>query len=772
MQVCESASMDCEHLILASFKWELPASQLVRSSIPDSDPRKDKSKIGVLGVLLGSVYILVLIAAFSLRTLCSRHISAPGLEAFGNLLKTPDSYSTQVNTVNLIKSKLLPLLGKLRSDISSLRVPTFLSSRLSQSLNLGENFYAGDICSSDKFFNSFFQQSVLLIQRDATLWESIFPSNSIYPEASRRLDSINSFYLRATGNLSSSHETFSSDLMPWREGDPASTDQRSIVRSNVSSCRSSLNILNNDNFVQFPIPFRFTSNTKVPYPKTHEPQLAWTDEERKKALKALEPSSLEEFRKKVQANFNDKGLAKKGGSWIKLKRELIKGKEIQVNGEDGIVFNIDGTMPEHLKANLLESLNLALRGYSKEDQLTENNTSDNPTFTALHFSYYSKYGTEGTFVPKDIHPHKLKNKNTTRTNHSQFLTRESADMRDHPEQYRQICDALELVLRWVVEKRLKRHPDLFSEIEGEVDIYPLNDTNPVHPFSSFVINLNVKTQAHRDGGDKNGCIVLVLGDHIGGGVCLETGSGGFPCCLASSPMSSPTTHVSETIPDNDNSRFLQDILEHLEGIRDGQRQIIRNQATLTTSVQNLQTVQTFLWEELRSVKDKVEQLRHSFLYEMDPEVESASIQANVFPEGSEYLPVVIGPGTDRLRDIGPETDNLGDVNSNEVLSGVNGAFTPPRGATTPRAATSSPLAVYRSLPAESSPRESRLRTPKSQSMSSYSLRCKPPVYPEWDTSALASYLHKFSASIEFKKSILTLIKYLRHKYLYLQNTCK
>ncbi|THU87829.1 hypothetical protein K435DRAFT_681018 [Dendrothele bispora CBS 962.96] len=178
-------------------------------------------------------------------------------------------------------------------------------------------------------------------------------------------------------------------------------------------------------------------------------------------------------------------------------------------------------MPEHLKANLLESLNLALRGYSKEDQLTEKDTSDNPTFTALHFSYYSKYGTEGTFVPRDIHPHKLKNKNTSRTNHSQFLTRESADMRDHPEQYRQICDALEPILRWVVEKRLKRHPDLFSEIEGEVDIYPLNDTNPVHPFSSFIINLNVKTQAHRDGGDKNGCIVLVLGDHIGGGVCLH-----------------------------------------------------------------------------------------------------------------------------------------------------------------------------------------------------------------------------------------------------------
>ncbi|THU77655.1 hypothetical protein K435DRAFT_877579 [Dendrothele bispora CBS 962.96] len=205
-------------------------------------------------------------------------------------------------------------------------------------------------------------------------------------------------------------------------------------------------------------------------------------------------------------------------------------------------------------------------------------------------------------------------------------------------------------------------------------------------------------------------------------------------------MSSPTTHVSETIPDNDNSRFLQDILEHLEGIRDGQRQIIRNQATLTTSVQNLQTVQTFLREELRSVKDKLEQLSHSFLYEMDPEVESASIQAkvlnsspygqqffpsDVFAEGSEYLPVVIGPGIDSLGDIGPGTDNLGDANSNNILSGINGSFTPPRGATTPRAATSSPLAVNHSLPVESSPKESSLSQTQSELSSLYRVTQRP-----------------------------------------------
>ncbi|THU92425.1 hypothetical protein K435DRAFT_800530 [Dendrothele bispora CBS 962.96] len=104
---------------------------------------------------------------------------------------------------------------------------------------------------------------------------------------------------------------------------------------------------------------------------------------------------------------------------------------------------------------------------------------------------------------------------------------------------------------------------------------------------------------------------------------------------------------------------------------------------------------------------------------MDPEVESASIQANVFPEVSEYLPVVIGPGTDSLGDIGPGPDNLGDTNSNEVLSDINSAFTPPR------AATSSPLAVYHSLSVESSSRESSSSQTQSELSSLYRVTQRP-----------------------------------------------
>ncbi|THU98875.1 hypothetical protein K435DRAFT_660033, partial [Dendrothele bispora CBS 962.96] len=157
------------------------------------------------------------------------------------------------------------------------------------------------------------------------------------------------------------------------------------------------------------------------------------------------------------------------------------------------------------------------------DQLQERDTSlsgDHP-FTALHFSYHSKYGTKGTFAPPNVHPYKMKNKETKRTNYSQFLTRESNDMRDNPEDYHKVCDALEEVLKWVVDKVSLLHPQLFSVIEGEVDIFPLQDSNPVRPFSSFVLNINVMTDVHRDRGDKNACIVIVLGQHSGGEICFQ-----------------------------------------------------------------------------------------------------------------------------------------------------------------------------------------------------------------------------------------------------------
>ncbi|KAJ3764864.1 hypothetical protein FB446DRAFT_615736, partial [Lentinula raphanica] len=49
---------------------------------------------------------------------------------------------------------------------------------------------------------------------------------------------------------------------------------------------------------------------------------------------------------------------------------------------------------------------------------------------------------------------------------------------------------------------------------------PLQDFTPVRPFTGLVINVNVSTSAHRDGGDAGGCFVISLGSFKGGELCL------------------------------------------------------------------------------------------------------------------------------------------------------------------------------------------------------------------------------------------------------------
>lgn len=64
-------------------------------------------------------------------------------------------------------------------------------------------------------------------------------------------------------------------------------------------------------------------------------------------------------------------------------------------------------------------------------------------------------------------------------------------------------------------------PDTFESLSYLVEALPNGDTSPVHPFSGFVLNINVCTRIHRDWGDEEICLVLVLSDCSGGELCLQ-----------------------------------------------------------------------------------------------------------------------------------------------------------------------------------------------------------------------------------------------------------
>ncbi|THU91310.1 hypothetical protein K435DRAFT_801340 [Dendrothele bispora CBS 962.96] len=57
----------------------------------------------------GSIYLLVLVACLSLRTFCYKKMSVQGLEAFGNLLRTPDHYKTRGDIHSFLGNLKIPL---------------------------------------------------------------------------------------------------------------------------------------------------------------------------------------------------------------------------------------------------------------------------------------------------------------------------------------------------------------------------------------------------------------------------------------------------------------------------------------------------------------------------------------------------------------------------------------------------------------------------------------------------------------------------------------
>lgn len=75
-------------------------------------------------------------------------------------------------------------------------------------------------------------------------------------------------------------------------------------------------------------------------------------------------------------------------------------------------------------------------------------------------------------------------------------------------------------------------PDEYEVLMELVDSIQGGYQPPVPPFLSLVVNLNIRSEAHRDSMDKNICMVIPIGSFEGGelvlveqGLVLEVGNG-------------------------------------------------------------------------------------------------------------------------------------------------------------------------------------------------------------------------------------------------------
>src|ERR1700690_4218627 len=92
-----------------------------------------------------------------------------------------------------------------------------------------------------------------------------------------------------------------------------------------------------------------------------------------------------------------------------------------------------------------------------------------------------------------------------------------------------------------------------------MDVLPGKEASPTHPFSGFVLNLNIVTRAHRDVKDQSCCLILVMGEHVGGELCLVVVLPKFSSVqfstFFSEPEPEPKVQFSQTLNLNLNLKF-------------------------------------------------------------------------------------------------------------------------------------------------------------------------------------------------------------------------
>ncbi|KAJ3717517.1 hypothetical protein C8R42DRAFT_711648 [Lentinula raphanica] len=409
----------------------------------------------------GTVYLLMVIARKPsiASKLKGKRVTSTTIVELANMLRYPHTPEIQ----NILRECVVPLLIKVAKTIP-LEIPIALV-----------NF---------EQLNIFWQEF-----KEVTVSEEPVEKYSLCP--------LTSSYL---GGSQISHE-------PDTEDEKDNLGDQSDLPIFVDNFTTQENI----NIVFSTFSYAKSAKGKKKYPFTKNNRQSWTEEMRQKAEEGTVAKTLDEL---AQGNSQ---------KWLRKTQNLAFRREIKVMDSDKkLIFYSNGTLSPAECRRLLVSLTTFF--HTKPAGLSlvhrDKNKPGRNMFSTFHFSTWGHYGQNGHGAPAKVHPTFLRQANGSKTNTSQFFMRSSHDLQVHSKEYDLVCEILGELLERIVKKVLHLFPDDLKNVEANLDTFPLNDHSPVKPFTSFVLNLNVETVAHKDNSDNSLCIVLDLGSHTGGGLCL------------------------------------------------------------------------------------------------------------------------------------------------------------------------------------------------------------------------------------------------------------
>ncbi|KAJ7684852.1 hypothetical protein DFH06DRAFT_1313219 [Mycena polygramma] len=442
------------------------------------------SKLGLLAAA-GSIHFLFLLAACESKT-DFLALDQSAIKTLTDNLRRPDA-DTELG--QLIITQAIPLISILQVFIP---------------LKIDDNVNCNHLPTADQWFEEIPFNDFKPAPRDYDMWSM---GSTQYLSASQPKESID------VSAVNLRHLGEGGESLPAYE-------KRKLPRGPVETVQCGFNPTHPSNKKEW----HPTESDKA---KRQEEIARQTDIHREAASKnPKKPKTLVELRNALKSHYDADGV-RFPESWIELMPSLFADKSLKIEvensqpGTDPLILDVWGDTPPSLKDNLFRALNAAFsrRGEGLYYRNSKEDKGRKP-FQAVHWVTYARSGTNGHDAPKDCHPSCMA-RGDKRINLHQIVPVESADIAQNRQEYKEVCDAYEDIFEWMKDTLEARHPDKFKILQITAEAIPHWRRSPVHPFTGYVVNLNVVSQVHRDDKDyQHFCGVLAIGDFAGGQLCL------------------------------------------------------------------------------------------------------------------------------------------------------------------------------------------------------------------------------------------------------------
>ncbi|PPR03551.1 hypothetical protein CVT26_006107 [Gymnopilus dilepis] len=472
----------------------------------------------------GSIYMLVFIASAKIKTELSS-IDGPSIGVLARFIRCPTEDSA---LGRMIKHSLIPAVALLRKE-HPVRMTVFFPVAFLQTLYVTDDVDCTNLHASDAILDSFGMFNDFIKARDWNSWRSccdpvtsvpkpmdllntgfFTPINlstalAVAPQNSSNIDASHAQTANTPGNLPTPPRDTSPPSAPDVE-EPTPPDWNAPMQ--------------HEKLRTFKVNFkpRATYNTKVRFSSGKELRFLDTEEQRKLADRAPWAKDVEDFEKRLRKQLTS-GQRPNLSTYLAFDTALLDGEMLRINNADGgILVMLICDMPEDLASPLPDRLDFALGGKFRVVDTKSEGSSNK--FDALHIKHYAKFGKKGYGTPIYADPSTLQRDGRRPVNTSLNVPRFSQEAKDNPEICKMITEALQPAFDHIRVRLEQFFGQQFEELELFVNHLPNCGVSPVYPFAGYVLNINVSTRIHRDFGDKDICLILVICDCLGGEVVL------------------------------------------------------------------------------------------------------------------------------------------------------------------------------------------------------------------------------------------------------------